>query len=108
LIIQEKEQHDKKIPHTDHASSPRLPFLSLENTEKASSSMSEVARIREQIELTCQAMQLALHGYAAVANHKTITNKYRALGKHQEQLATLVGPEEAERIVVETYNRVMG
>jgi hypothetical protein len=70
--------------------------------------LSEVARLMEQIELTCQAMQLGLNGYAAVASHQTITNKYRALGKSQEQLATLVGPEEAERIVVETYNRVMG
>ena len=68
---------------------------------------SEVARLREQIELTCQAMHLGMHGYAAVASHQTITNSYKTLGQHQEQLATFVGPEEAERIVVETYNRVM-
>ena len=69
--------------------------------------LSEVARIREQIERTCQAMLSGLNGYAAVASHRTITNKYRVLGKHQEQLATFVGPDEAERIVVETYNQVM-
>jgi hypothetical protein len=32
--------------------------------------MSEIARLREQIELECEAMRLALHGYAAVASHK--------------------------------------
>ena len=71
-------------------------------------SLSEVARIREQIELTCQAMQLGLQGYAAVAKHQIIANKYNALGQYQEQLEKLVGEQEAARIVCEVYIEVVG
>ena len=42
--------------------------------------MSEIARLRKQIELECEAMRLALHGYAAVASHKAIEQKYNSLG----------------------------
>ena len=69
---------------------------------------SEVARLREQIELECQAMHLGLNGYAAVAKHQIIEHKYNTLGKYQEQLEALVGPKEAVSIVVETYQNVMG
>jgi hypothetical protein len=70
--------------------------------------MSEVARLREQIELECEAMRLALSGYAVVASHKFIEQKYNALGKHQEDLEQIVGTEEANRMVVETYAKVVG
>ncbi len=70
--------------------------------------MSEIARLREQIELECEAMRLALHGYAAVASHKAIEQKYNALGQHHEALEQLVGKEEANSIIVETYLRVIG
>lgn len=70
--------------------------------------MSEVARLRRQIELECEAMRLALHGFAAVASHTVIEQKYNALGQHQEALEQLVGKEEAGSIIVETYTRVIG
>ena len=70
--------------------------------------MSEVARLREQIELECEAMRLALHGFASVASHRAIEQKYNALGQHQEALEQLVGKEEASSIVIETYTRVIG
>lgn len=70
--------------------------------------MSEVARVRRQIELECEAMRLALNGYAAVAAHTIIEQKYNALGKHQDELEQLVGKDEAKRIVVETYMKVIG
>lgn len=70
--------------------------------------MSEVARLRRQIELECEAMRLALSGYAIVASHEFIEQKYDALGKHQEALGQLVGKEEASRMVVETYAKVLG
>lgn len=53
--------------------------------------MSEIARLRKQIELECEAMRLALHGYAAVASHKAIEQKYNSLGQHHEALEQLVG-----------------
>ena len=48
--------------------------------------MSEVARLRRQIELECEAMRLAMDGYAAVTSHKVIEQRYKNLGKHQEDL----------------------
>ncbi len=70
--------------------------------------MSEVARLRRQIELECQSMRLALYGYANVASHEVIERKYKILGKHLEALDKLVGAEEADSIVTETYTRVVG
>ena len=68
---------------------------------------SEVARIRQQIELETTAMKLAMNGFATVAKHTFISHKYDAIGKCQEKLTTLVGEEQASNITVETYNDVM-
>lgn len=70
--------------------------------------MSEVARIRKQIELECEAMRLALFGYAAVASHDAINHRYDVLEAHHENLEKMVGAEEANRIVYETYEKVIG
>ncbi len=70
--------------------------------------MSEIAELRRQIELECEAMRLALSGYATVASHEVIEQKYNALGEHQEALGKLVGLEEANRIVVESYIKTVG
>ena len=66
-------------------------------------SMSEIARIREQIELECQAlanMQL----FSAVASHRSIRRRYDKLDRYREQLSMLVGEQEATKIVVDIYN----
>ena len=68
---------------------------------------SEIARIRQQIELESAAMRLALFGFATAARHEFISQKYDAIGKCQEKLRTLVGEEEATEITVQTYNHVM-
>ena len=70
--------------------------------------MSEVAQLLRQIEQECEAMRLALEGYATVASHEAIDHKYNALGRHQEALQRLVGKEQADSIVVQTYARVVG
>ena len=70
--------------------------------------MSEIARIRQQIELECEAMRLALFGYAAVASHDLINHRYDALGREQIALEKIVGTEEANRIVYETYEKIIG
>jgi hypothetical protein len=68
---------------------------------------SEVARIRQQIELESAAMKFAMDGFATVAKHDFISHKYEAIGTCQEQLETLVSEEEATDITVQTYNQVM-
>jgi len=47
---------------------------------------SDVARLRQQIELESVAMKLAMNGLATVAKHEFITHKYDAIGKCQDQL----------------------
>ncbi len=70
--------------------------------------MSEIARLRREIERECEAMRLALYGYASVASHTIIEQKYNNLGKHQEELEKHVGKEEASNIVAEVYTKVVG
>ncbi len=68
---------------------------------------SEVARLRQQIELESGAMKLAMNGFATVAKHEFITHKYDAIGTYQEQLSAHVGEQQATQIMVEIYTRVM-
>ncbi len=70
--------------------------------------MSEVARLRRQIALECEAMRLAMDGYAVVASHEIIEQRYTNLGHAQADLAQFVGKEEATRIVLEVYAQVIG
>lgn len=70
--------------------------------------MSEIARIREQIERECEAMNLALYGYATVASHKIIEQKYNNLGRHRENLEKHIGKEEAGKVIIEIYTKVIG
>ena len=62
---------------------------------------SEVATLRRQIALECAAMQQALSGYAAVARHTIINQRY------QQQLRCHVGVQEAQRITVEAYEQAL-
>jgi hypothetical protein len=69
---------------------------------------SEVARLRQQIERECQAIQQGFSGYAEVAKHKAITHKYNSFGSYQEELARIVGDEKAALIAAKIYMEVMG
>jgi len=68
---------------------------------------SEIARLRRQIELECESMKLGMTGYAVIAKHKAITNKYNRLGAYKEQLTQLVGEPQATGIMAEVYIQVM-
>lgn len=68
---------------------------------------SEVARLRQQIEAECEALRLAMYGYAAVSSHKVISHRYRLLDRYREQLATHVGEEQATDMMNETYNQIV-
>jgi hypothetical protein len=69
---------------------------------------SDVARLRQQIEEECQAMQLAMTGFAQTASHEVIHQRFQHLDMVQHQLALLIGEQEATQIVVETYVKNMG
>lgn len=64
---------------------------------------SEVARLRKQIELECQAIGRLLE-FSAVASHQVINRKYQHLDQCHEALKALVSEEEAVSIVVDAYN----
>lgn len=68
---------------------------------------SEIQRLKQEIELRCQAMKLCLNGYAEVAKHQTIEHKYRALGECWQELEQCVGPESANEIVTSAYINAM-
>lgn len=70
--------------------------------------MSEVARLREQIRLECEAAKRGLEGYAMVAKHDFIQARYDNLGKYQMELEKHISKDEASKIVLEVYAEVMG
>ncbi len=70
-------------------------------------STSEVARLREQIELELEAMQRGLHGVAITARHDFIVARLDRLGTYQDKLADQVGYSAATEIVCQLYVQVM-
>ncbi len=69
--------------------------------------ISEVARIREQIEQECKAAKNGLNGLAAVARHDFISARYRRVEELRRQLSQSIGDEEATEMAVTIHNRVM-
>jgi hypothetical protein len=67
-------------------------------------STSEIARLREQIELECQALQHLMR-FSVVASHSTINGRYRNLDTCHQQLTALMSEEEAVNLVVDIYNQ---
>ena len=67
---------------------------------------SEVARLLEQIELEYQAAYQALHGLTqGTAKHQVITSKMERMGKLHEKLQTLIGEEQAGKLLAETLEK---
>ncbi len=57
-------------------------------------STSELIKLREQIELECQAIQ-HLMDFSVVASHRVIDRRYRNLDQYCDQLKSLVGDDQA-------------
>ena len=68
-------------------------------------STSEVAQLREKIELEVQAMRAALDGYAVVSRHELIHHKYDQIGAYVEQLQQYMGKHEAAQVMVHAFDR---
>jgi hypothetical protein len=69
---------------------------------------SEVARLREQIELQLQAMQQGLHGLASgTARHAFIQARMQRIGAYQDDLARQIGEQEADQLLWNLYTGVM-
>jgi hypothetical protein len=70
--------------------------------------MSEVARLKRQIEQECEAMKQAMDGLRVAASHDIIHHRYDSIGSLQEQLAAIVGEQEAAVIAIEAYIQTIG
>ena len=70
--------------------------------------MSEVARLRRQIELECEAIKRAMEAFRVAAPHDIIQQQYNGIVALQDQLAALIGDQEAIVITMETYIDIVG
>ena len=68
---------------------------------------SEVAHIRQQIEMECEAMNRVFHSFSTKAPHWVVKMQYTTLDNHRQQLTNLIGEEQASEFVCETCNRVV-
>ncbi len=67
---------------------------------------SEVAKLRQQIELECQAIQHLMQ-FSVLASHRVIDRRYRNLDQYRDQLKSLAGDDQATSIVVDIYNQLV-
>ncbi len=67
---------------------------------------SEIARLRQRIGDEYAAAHRGLHEYATVAKHEIITHRFNQAGRYIDQLAQLVGEEEAQHISTQIYMQV--
>ena len=74
---------------------------------KEVNSVSDVARVRQQIAAEYLSAQLGLFGLAeGTTRHSFITNKMERMGESFETLAEMMGKEQAIQIVAETLQEV--
>ncbi len=67
-------------------------------------SVSEVARLREQIAAEIEAMHRGFKSFAVgTARHEFIRARMERIGGHQDQLAEHLGPKDAATFVCELY-----
>jgi len=68
---------------------------------------SEVALLRQRIDLECQAIRRVFEEPAIVASHQSIDARYRNLHTLQEKLKPLIGEKEATATLMDIYHTVV-
>ena len=72
-------------------------------------SSSEVARLREQVELEYAAMMQGLTGFAeGSAMHAFISARMARVEGYHDKLAQELGEDEATQIICDLYNKATG
>lgn len=71
---------------------------------------SEVARIREEIELQLEAMQWGnKYGFVSgTARHAFIRARMDCIGQYQRKLTDHVGEQDADQLVCSLYSEIVG
>jgi hypothetical protein len=62
--------------------------------------MSDVQRIRQQIDDEATILRLLATGFKTAASHETITASMDRMGKYQEKLKDLIGEDEANNAIL--------
>jgi hypothetical protein len=70
--------------------------------------VSELVRLKQQIEMECEAMRLAMTGFRMTAPHDVINHQYEQLGQHYESLGKLIGEKQAVEVLMVTLEMIMG
>ena len=70
-------------------------------------SISEVAYLRQQITLECEALNQALHDPAVKASHAVIASHYKQIDQYYIQLIALVGEQQATEMTVDLYASIV-
>jgi hypothetical protein len=70
---------------------------------------SEVARLREEIELQLEAMQRGLYGFAnGSARHAFVRARMDRIGEYQHTLTGYIGEQDADQLVCSLYSEIVG
>ena len=67
--------------------------------------MSEIARLKQQIERETAAMKLAMTGFRTCASHEMINHQMDRLGQQYERLQGLIGEQAAIETVIAALGR---
>ena len=68
---------------------------------------SEVAHLRQQITLECEALNRALYAPAITASHAVITRRYKRIDGYYDRLVVLVGEQAATDVTVGIYEAIV-
>jgi hypothetical protein len=70
---------------------------------------SEVARLREEIELQLEAMQRGMYGFASgTARHTFIRARMDRISEYQHTLTSVIGERDADQLVCNLYSEIVG
>jgi len=76
-----------------------------EPSDRKEPRVSEIARLKQQIELETSAMRLAMTGFRTSASHEIINSQMDRLGQQYEQLEVLIGEQAAIETVIAAMGR---
>lgn len=94
---------DRPISTSTRPTSTSVSFR-MDQDQQSRTSISEVARLRAQIEAERQSAYLARSGFAfGASKHKFITARMERIGGYQNELSALVGEQEAQAIVYAVF-----
>jgi hypothetical protein len=70
---------------------------------------SEVARVREEIELQLEAMRRGMYGFASgTARHAFVRARMDRIGEYQQKLTGFIGEQDADQMICSLYSEIVG